>query len=157
MLFLTADGQEPGAVIAVDATRPVRIRVEALSPRPLARLELVASGHVIRSITAPDNAGRWIVEVEQPFAKNGWVVARAFEPAGKTIRFAHTSPIYLDAGVPAPAAADAKFFLEWIDREIAFYTASRGFRTRGQQDEMLALFRQAREVYARMVPGDSMR
>ena len=157
MLFLTADGQEPGAVIAVDATRPVRIRVEALSPRPLARLELVASGHVIRSITAPDNAGRWIVEIDQPFAQNGWVVARAFEPAGKTIRFAHTSPIYLDAGVPAPAAADAKFFLEWIDREIAFYTASRGFRTRGQQDEMLALFRQAREVYARMVPGDSMR
>jgi hypothetical protein len=157
MLLLSANGQDPGAVIRVtDATRPVRIRAEALSPRPLARLELVSSGQVIRSITTPDSGGRWVIEMDLSFAHNGWVIARAFEPAGRTIRFAHTSPIYVDAGVPAPAAADAKFFLAWIDREIAFYTANKGFRTRGHQDEMLALFRQAREVYARMVPNGAL-
>jgi hypothetical protein len=88
--------------------------------------------------------------MEQTFAHSGWVAARAFEPAGKTIRFAHTSPIYVDVGIPAPAADDAKFFLEWIDREIAFYTANKSFRQRNHEDEMLAFFRQAREVYARM-------
>jgi hypothetical protein len=151
MLFLSADGQDPGAELRVgDTTRPVRIRAEALSPRSLARLQIVSSGQVLRSISEPDSAGRWIIEMEQTFAHNGWVAARAFEPAGRTIRFAHTSPIYVDVGIPAPAADDAKFFLEWIDREIAFYTARHDFRQRNHEDEMLAFFRQAREVYARM-------
>jgi hypothetical protein len=151
MLFLSADGEEPGGELRVgDTARPVRIRAEALSPRPLARLEIVSSGRVLRSISEPDSAGRWIVEMEQTFTRNGWIAARAFEPAGRTIRFAHTSPIYVDAGIPAAATDDAKFFLEWIDREIAFYTANRDFRQRNHEDEMLAFFRQAREVYARM-------
>ncbi len=151
MLFLTADGQDPGSELRVGGgTSTVRIRAEALSPRPLARLEIVSSGQVIRSISEPDAAGRWIVDVERSFTNNGWVAARAFEPAGKTIRFAHTSPIYVDVGKPAPAIDDARFFLEWIDREIAFYTASRDFRQRHHQDEMLAFFRRAREVYARI-------
>ena len=157
MLFLSVDGQDPGAAIRADPARPIRIRVEALGPRPLARLEIVASGQVLRTVSAPDAAGQWILEMDHSFAHDGWVVARAFEPAGKTVRFAHTSPVYVDVGKPAPAADDAKFFLEWIDREIAFYTASREFRTRGHQDDMLALFRQAREVYARIASSGPMR
>jgi hypothetical protein len=151
MLFLTADGQDPGSELRVGSTtRTVRIRVEALSPRPLARLEIVSSGQVIRSMSEPDSTGRWVLDVEQSFAHDGWVAARTFEPAGKTIRFAHTSPIYVNVGQPAPAADDARFFLEWIDREIAFYRGSRDFRERRHQDEMLAFFRQARELYARI-------
>src|SRR4029450_12020921 len=107
MLFLSADGQDPGSEVAGDGTRAVGIRAEALSPRPLARLEIVSSGQVLRSISEPDGAGRWIVEMEHTFVHNGWVAARAFEPAGKTIRFAHTSPSYVDVGIPAPAAGDA--------------------------------------------------
>jgi hypothetical protein len=151
MLLLTADGQDPGAELHVTRTRPVRIRAEVLSSRPLARLEIISSGQVVRSIASPDSAGRWIIEMDQAFVRNGWLAARAFEPAGKTIRFAHTSPIYVDVGIPGTPSDDVKFFLRWIDREIAFYTSNRGFRARDHQDEMLALFRQAREVYAKMI------
>src|SRR4029450_1884691 len=43
MRFLSADGQDPGSELRVgDTARPVRIRAEALSPRPLARLEIVS-------------------------------------------------------------------------------------------------------------------
>jgi hypothetical protein len=151
MLFLTANGQDPGAELRVSPARPVRIRVEGLNSRPLARLEVISSGRVIRSISAPDSAGRWIIEMDQAFAGNGWIAARVFEPAGKTIRFAHTSPVYVDVGIPATATEDAKFFLRWIDREIAFYIGNKDFRARDHQDEMLALFRQAREVYAKLL------
>ena len=150
MLFVTADGQEPGSELRIDPAHPVRIHVEALTQRPLARLEIVSSGRVIRTVSAPDSAGRWVVEMEQAFSQNGWIVARAFEPVGKTIRFAHTSPIYVDVGKPAPAGDDAKFFIDLIDRQIAFYIGNKDFRSRSHQDEMLALFRQAREVYARL-------
>ena len=151
MLFLSADGRGPGDVLRVDgARRQVRLRAEALSPRPLDRLELVVNGRMVRTVTTADEAGRWVVESEATFSHDGWAIARAFEPAGRTIRFAHTSPVYVEAGRPAPAADDARFFIEWIDREIAFYQSSDEFRDPRHRAEMVAFFRQAREVYARL-------
>ena len=75
-------------------------------------------------------------------------MARCFERAGSTIRFAHTSPIYLrfdgDTGV---VAKDAQFLLKWIEREIAFYRAEPGFKEPSHREEMIALFQKARAVY----------
>jgi hypothetical protein len=150
MLFLSADGQEPGSQLRSKEPRKVRIRAEALSPRPLERLEIVADGRVVQGVSSPDRNGQWIVEVDHSFSHNGWVAARAFEPPGGTIRFAHTSPIYIDLGRPAPAAAAARFFLEWIDREIGFYAAETAFRDPRHREEMLEFFRAARAVYARL-------
>lgn len=156
MLFLSADGRGPGDVLRVDgARRQVRLRAEALSPRPLDRLELVVNGRLVRTVTTADEAGRWVVESEATFSHDGWAIARAFEPAGRTIRFAHTSPVYVEAGRPAPAADDARFFIEWIDREIAFYQSSDEFRDPRHRAEMVAFFRQAREVYARLLDNAS--
>jgi hypothetical protein len=157
MLFLSADGQELGSVISGNGGRKVRVRVAALSPRPLERLEIVANGLVIHRVSTPDADGRWHAEVEHSFVHNGWVAARAFEPARQTIRFAHTSPIYIDTGRPAPAVDSAKFFLEWIDREIAFFTAVPGFRDPRHRAEMLDFFREARAVYARLADVGSRR
>ena len=67
-----------------------------------------------------------------------------------TIRVAHTSPVYVDVGRPAPAVEEARFFLEWIDREIRLYTAETGFRDPRHREELLDLFRTARRVYARL-------
>ena len=105
---------------------------------------------VIQSVSRPDADGRWVVEVDHAFSHDGWVAARCFEPAGRTIRFAHTSPIYVNLGRPASAADDAKFFLAWIDREIGFYTTATGFRDPSHREEMLEFFRTARSVYARL-------
>lgn len=150
MLFLTADGQAPGSQLRSRGARKVRIRVEALSPRPLERLEIVADGRVVHRVTSPDVSGRWIAQVDHSFGHDGWVAARCFEPPGRTIRFAHTSPVYIDVGRPAPAADDARFFLDWIDREIGFYRAETGFRDPRHREEMLEFFRAARRVYARL-------
>jgi hypothetical protein len=150
MLFLSADGQEPGSQLRGKGPRKVRIRVEALSSQPLERLEIVADGRVVHRVSRPDSDGRWIVEVDHLFSHDGWVAARCFEPPGGTIRFAHTSPVYIEIGQPGPAADAAKFFLEWIDREIGFYTAETAFRDPRHREEMLEFFRTARGVYARL-------
>jgi hypothetical protein len=150
MLFLSADGQAPGSELRGEGPRKVRLRVEALSPRPLERLEIVADGRVVHRVTRPDGEGRWIVEVDHSFSHDGWMAARCFEPPGRTIRFAHTSPVYIDIGRPAPAADAARFFLEWIDREMGFYTAETAFRDPRHREEMLEFFRTARGVYARL-------
>jgi hypothetical protein len=154
MLFLSVDGKEPGSELrSANATRTVRIIANASSPRPLDRLEIVIRGRVVHRASTPrKTAGvnHLRVEMDHTFDGNSWVAARVFERAGRTIRFAHTSPIYVDVGRPAPADDDARFFLDWIDREIRFYSAAPGFREPQHREEMLAFFRKARDVYARM-------
>jgi hypothetical protein len=81
---------------------------------------------------------------------DGWIAARVFEKAGRTIRFAHTSPVYLDLATPSTAAEDAKFFLDWIDREMLFYRHSTAFRREVDRAAMLDLFVRARNVYEAM-------
>jgi hypothetical protein len=151
MLFLSVDGSDPGSALRLSSPRCVRIRVEALSPRPTDRVEIVWRGVVIHRMDKPDDAGRWIAELDHPSGEyDGWVAARAFEVAGQTIRFAHTSPVYVDLGRPSPAAADARFFLEWIDREMTLVSAQTGYRQPRDREDMLAFYREAREIYAKM-------
>ena len=68
-----------------------------------------------------------------------------------TIRFAHTSPIYVelpgDAGI---VREDVQFFLDWIDREMAFYKNLPGFREPAHRAAMLELFASARQVYEKL-------
>jgi hypothetical protein len=112
------------------------------------RLEVLFKGKVIRSVAGP---GRLALDFAEEIGATGWFAARAFEKPDHTIRFAHTSPVYLavpgDAGV---VPEDARFFLDWIDREMAFYRNLPGFREPAHRDAMLALFASAREVYRRL-------
>ena len=42
-----------------------------------------------------DAGGRLVTDFENEIRETGWVVARCFERPGATIRFAHTSPVYV--------------------------------------------------------------
>jgi hypothetical protein len=131
----------------------VRVRVEAKSPRPLERVEVIYRGRVIHTLRppdAPDAPGRLAAEFDFTPDRDGWIAARAFERPGRTIRFSHTSPVYLERGVPASAADDARFFLDWIDREIRLYQASTGFRSEADRAAMLDFFAKGRAVYERL-------
>jgi hypothetical protein len=52
--------------------------------------------------------------------------------------------------VPASAADDARFFLDWIDREVRLYQASTGFRSEADRAAMLDFFAKGRAVYERL-------
>lgn len=153
MLFLTVDGQEPGNMLRVPGRRPtkLRIRAEALSVGTLDRLEIISKGRVIHSVSQPDTAGKLASDFEADINETGWIAARCFERPGKTIRFAHTSPVYIQFGshlgiVPA----EAKFFIDWLDREIEFYKKEPGFKEPSHRREMLSLFQRARTVYSKL-------
>jgi hypothetical protein len=82
---------------------------------------------------------------------------KALGPDIFVARFSHTSPVYLDLATPATAAEGAKFFLEWIDREMRFYEAWPGFRREADRPAMLDLFARARAVYERMTRSTANR
>jgi len=153
MLFLTVNGKEPGAAVRLEEGRAPKVKVhaEALSPRLLDRLEVLFRGKVIKAVTGSQSEGKLVIDFESSFDETGWIAARCFEPAGRTIRFAHTSPVYIQVGSRVTKAReDARFFIEWIDREIGFYEREQGFREPRHREAMLALFRKARAVYAKL-------
>jgi hypothetical protein len=177
MLFLTVNDDKPGARLYLperggDVNR-LRLRAEARSARELDRLEIIWSGQVVKTIRASGGSRELHVEYEFDAQRSGWFAARVFEKPAPAIemdvqktgwlslrvsekpaqasRFAHTSPIYVRVGNdPGLVPEDAKFFLDWIDREIEFYKNLKIFRSEAERVAMLSLFRLARPVYERV-------
>jgi hypothetical protein len=147
MLFLTVDGKQPGDVLrlAEKGRRSIRVHAQVSSQTPMDRLEVIFNGKTIRSI---EGSGKLEADFTVDVGHSGWFAARAFEKPDRTVRFAHTSPVYVEVPGQADVVADdAKFFVDWIDREIAFYRESSAFREPAHREAMLALFTAARQVY----------
>jgi TolB protein len=151
LLFLTVAGLEPGDTVRARPGEKLRVRVEAKSLRPLDCLEVIYRGRVIRSFKHPNRRGDLVGVFAFAPPTDGWLAARVFEKPSRTIRFSHTSPVYFDLATPTTAAEDAKFFLDWIDREMHFYQASAGFRREEDRVLMIDLFAKVRAIYERMV------
>jgi hypothetical protein len=157
MLFLTVNGVEPGHTLRLSRPQPSRLRIhaEASSSEGLDRLEILFKGRLIKSVSNPEPSQKLLADFESLASETGWVVARCFEKPGATIRFAHTSPVYIQFGQESGiVAADARFFIEWIDREIRFYQEQRGFRKDSDRSEMLSFFQKARAVYVKISEGE---
>jgi len=159
MLFLDVNGSEPGETISLPAVaaqlppkmRKRKVRAEASSTGPLDRVEIVWKGQVVKSLSPRHHTTHAVLEYDLDIKETGWVAARAFEKPAASIRFAHTSPVYVQVGrdrgiVPE----DAKFFLDWIDREMKFYGGYSGFHSEQDRQAMLEMYRQARAVYERL-------
>jgi hypothetical protein len=151
MLFLTVDGAEPGAVLRLPGNRGrrVRVRAEASSAKSLDRLEIIFKGRTLKTVRGAGKlAADFVVDVDD----TGWFAARAFERPDHTVRFAHTSPVYVEvAGRTGLVRDDAQFFVDWMEREIAFYDRLDGFRDPSHREAMLALFRSAQRVYSSLL------
>jgi hypothetical protein len=154
MLFLTVNGKEPGSMLRFPGRKPekLRIRAEAVTAGSLDRLEIIYKGRVIKTVVSPRSSGRLVADFESSFNDTGWLLARCFEQPGSTIRFAHTSPVYLQFGEEdSIVIEDARFFLNWMDREIAYYENQPGFKTPQHREELLSFFRRAKAVYSKLI------
>ena len=153
MLFLAVNGKEPGETIVVPAgagktAKKLKVHVAAGSAGELDTLEVVWKGQVIKSVVATGASSTLAADAEIDAKETGWVAARAFEKSSPSIRFAQTSPVYVQVGTSRGIVAeDVKFFLNWLDREIEFYKRQPGFKTESHRQAMLGFFRQARAVY----------
>jgi hypothetical protein len=156
MLFLTVNGQEPGATItipvaAAKSARRLRVHAEATLAGDLDRVDIIWKGKVIKTESATERLASLSVDAELEADTTGWIAARAFGKSSPSIRFAQTSPVYVQVGTSRGIVAeDVKFFLDWMDLEIAYYQQQPGFKTGSDRQAMLDFFRRARAVYERL-------
>ncbi len=148
MLFLRVRGGGPGTVLP-GKTAAIRVELEALSAGELEKAEVVVDGVVAQTFAAGGaDRGRIRASARIAVQEGGWLAARCFEKNAQTVRFAHTSPVYV--GDVARRSAEALAAMrEWIDtymeRVGGLPPAALSAK---QKDEWLALCRQAREFYA---------
>lgn len=163
VLFLTVNGHEPGDRLLIrsgggNSAVHLQVEAEASTAGGLDRLEIIWKGKVVKTMPASGESSNLRVRFEFDAKESGWVAARAFEGPGRVIRFAHTSPVYVKVGEdPGIVPEDARFFLSWIDRETKFYERLPGFRSEGDRQMMLDLFRRARRVYEQLAAMSSLR
>jgi len=121
MIEFTANGQSLGETIALAKIGDVTIHAKADAAATLSRLEVVHNGVVVAE-GSPDASGRSsTLDRTIRIETSGWLGARVHGTGNVQ---AHTSPIYVEvAGKPASSKADAAYFLEWIDRLEAKFTA----------------------------------
>ncbi len=160
LLFLDVAGHEPGDEIRLDgkAGNTLRVRAEATSITPMARLEIIANGKVAATVNAADSS-RITFDGSVAVPQGGWVAARVIGPSSRYVAdsyaFAQTSPVYVVRnGRTFTSREDAQFFVATMDAILA--RVERGpWRTPAEHEKFKAEVMKARAVYAAIASGRS--
>jgi hypothetical protein len=117
---------------------------------------VVCDGNVLAHQTYPEGSTEGRLEADVTVSADAWVAARLSSDTRDSYSqpvFAHTSPVYLKAGVDGPERAEAAAWfdrnieasLEWVGKKGRFYSDK-------QRREIVDLFRQGQQVYRAMRP-----
>jgi hypothetical protein len=146
MLFLTVNGERPGAILPA-AARNVKVDLLAIGRSSLERAELIVNGKITHSFQPGNDPARIQAEQTISLSAGDWVAARCLEANAKTVRFAHTSPLYAGE-VPRRDPAALARLCEWIDRYMEQIRAlPDSSLSADQKQAWLAQCRKARAIY----------
>ncbi len=125
MLLVRLNDRPPGHVFPNGGE--FRLGGAAVSERPLARLEIVVNGAVVRSIVPANRptdrkAHESPIDEKLEVAGSSWIAVRCFEerPGGR-VRFAHTGPFHVEvAGRPLrPRRVEVEYLVKRVEDELA--------------------------------------
>jgi hypothetical protein len=157
LLPFTFNGSLPGAEFTVE-TGAFRLTVSgvATSIVPMEAVEIVVNGAVVRRIEGGADTKHIRVNEVLTLTQSSWVAVRAVGSGHRWVTndrdlYAHTSPVYITIDhQPLISHDDALFFSEQIDVLIAKMDAQGKFQQPDDRDKIVARFRQAQTVYARI-------
>jgi hypothetical protein len=146
MLEFIAARHRPGAILPGNAG-PIEIEVACTSRDELDRVEVVSSGEPVDVVNADSGATSIRATRRVRTHDGGWVIARCYEKDRATMRFAHTSPVWI--GKTAHRSPQSlRFLLEWVAADESRIRAiPEGKITESQREELLAATRRAAKFY----------
>ncbi len=116
------------------------IDVKTQAREPIDRIELVANGRIVDRTAA--SSARFHIDPH----KHSWCAVRCFLKTPDNIRLAHSTPIYLSG--KWDAREDAAYFVSWMNELIGQTSDDpKRFENEQQREAVLAIYRQAREIY----------
>jgi hypothetical protein len=153
-LELRVDGRGPGDVLEADSGRRLPVSARATGPG-VESLQLVGPDGVLAEADAT-GPGPPAIDTTVGVEDSLWLCAVARGPRHPAVLgpvvFAHTSPVYVEAGGrPVARAASARWLLDWLDRFGELLTAHGRFADDRQRDEVTAVVERARAWYQSLV------
>ncbi|WP_323845935.1 CehA/McbA family metallohydrolase [Microbulbifer magnicolonia] len=150
LLGLKVNGQLPGHGVQLNKPGKVKVATALRSLVPIADLELVFNGKVIKRLPAGQRAD-WDGDIEIP--GSGWLLLRAAGAPHPWVQdlypYATTNPVWLDVdGQPQKSPADAAYFTAWLDRAIADASARDEYLNPKERQLTLDYLQRARAFYA---------
>jgi TolB protein len=151
ILLVTANGKAPGNEFAWQKAVDVALDVEARSQDGIERVEMVSNGEVLRSINAGTHEFHEVVRVKME--RPGWLAVRCFEPAGATVRYAHTTPFWFTHHGRLPVKkGDAQHWAEYV-RELGASVKAEQYPSREDYEKAQGVFGEASQIYLRLAEG----
>jgi hypothetical protein len=157
LLRFSLGGQAIGGDLRLEKKQEVRFSAEMNSMVPVDHLQIVCNGKVTRELAMASNRMSAHVNGSIPLEASGWCVLRAFSdkaeyPILDLYPYATTSPVYVSvAGAPVHSAADAAYFVAWVDRLIAAARSNTSWNTEAEKQSVLGMLQEARGKYVKMV------
>jgi TolB protein len=152
LLFLQVEGREPGDEIALPASAPSSLRVQAQvqSIAPVETLEILVNGDVVQTVRATDPL-RVTFDGGVDVLQGGWVAARATGPKSKYLgddyAFAQTSAVFVVRnGLRFVRKADVQFLADTVNAIRARVERSR-WRSDAERDAFYAAIDRASAFY----------
>ncbi|MCH7594593.1 MAG: CehA/McbA family metallohydrolase, partial [Chloroflexi bacterium] len=152
-ISLSVGGAVPGATVQPGMDGAVHVRVDWSSHYAVETVEIVHNGKVVRRMTTSDSDSTGgSLESDIKVDADGWIAARLGSSERDSFAqalWAHTSPVYIDAGGKKPAiqAESAALFVRDIEESMAWVKTKGRFYTDAQRAEVVDLFRQGQDVY----------
>ncbi len=156
LLHFSLGGQGIGGEVRLETKQEVRFSAEMNSIVPVDHLQVVCNGKVARELALDSSRTSAHVDGSVPLDASGWCVLRAFSdqaeyPILDLYPYATTSPVYVSvAGARVRSAADAAYFVAWVDRLIAAVQSNTSWNTEAEKASVLSMLQEARKKYAQL-------
>ena len=157
LLRFSLGGQEIGGEVRLQKKQEVRFSAEMHSMVPVDHLQIVCNGKVARELAVETGRSSAHVDGSIPLEASGWCVLRAFSdkaeyPILDLYPYATTSPVYVSmADAPVRNAADAAYFVAWVDRLISAARGNTSWNTEAEKESVLSMLLEARGKYSKMM------
>jgi TolB protein len=157
LLGFSLGGKQVGDELALPAgENKIKFTAWLRSFVPVDHLQVICNGDVVRDLKL--NGDRETADVQDtiPVLLSGWCLLRAWSekaehPVLDMYPYATTSPVYITvAGSHPKAAADATYFIAWIDRMIDGAKSNQDWNTGAEKKAVLDMLTSARGVYQRI-------
>jgi hypothetical protein len=155
LLRFSLGGQGIGGEVRLEKKQEVHFSAELFSMVPVDHLQIVCNGKVARELAMNSERNGAHVDGFVPIAGSGWCVLRAFSdkaeyPILDLYPYATTSPVYVSvASAPVRSAADAAYFVAWVDRLIAAAKSNTSWNTDAEKESVLSMLQEARGKYVK--------
>jgi TolB protein len=153
LVFLEVEGNGPGSELSLAKSGMVHVRGFLRSNTPVNHLEILRNGRVIKSIELHGDRMSADIDLNVEIPESSWILLRAWNDKASpdvldVYPYATTNPVFVTvADKPIVSAADADYFIAWIDRVLQAAETHPDYNDDTEREAVVSEIKQARSEF----------